>query len=198
MIDQYNRRQLAKALICVVGSVICWTLAWWFFRYVPEFAAGMFGSDWSAGTTRWVGLAGMLVLAWSGFRTWKSGGGLKGFHESAFYFELEHNTSGAYQVERYAQRVTGPAHVLSQLFLGGPLLLLRACTLLSSLVPNSIDLESRLKETLSVLGEAKRWQPMTDHPRRREEILYLARMGLIDFSAHTAVPRIKALSNDGN
>jgi len=198
MIGRYNRRQLAKALICVVGSAICWTLAWWFFRYVPAFAAGMFGSDWSDRTTRWVAFAGMLALAWSGVRTWKSGGGLKGFHESAFYFELELDTAGAYQVERYAQRVTGPAHVLSQLFLGGPLLLLKACTLLSSLVPNSTDLESRLTETLSELAMAKRWQPMTDHPRRREEILYLARMGLIDFSAHTSVPRIKALSNDGS
>jgi hypothetical protein len=198
MIGRYNRRQLAKALICVVGSAICWTLAWWFFRYVPAFAADMFGSDWSDRTTRWVAFAGMLALAWSGFRTWKSGGGLKGFHESAFYFELELDTAGAYQVERYTQRVTGPAHVLSQLFLGGPLLLLKACTLLSSLVPNSTDLESRLTETLSELALAKRWQPMTDHPRRREEILYLARMRLIDFSAHTSVPRIKALSNDGN
>lgn len=63
---------------------------------------------------------------------------------------------------------------------------------LSNLLPTTAGLEARLLETLAVLRAANKWQPITDYPNHRSEILYLAQIGKIDFSTAKGVPRIKA------
>jgi hypothetical protein len=95
-------------------------------------------------------------------------------------------------VDFYAHRVTGPAYILSQVFLAGPLLLFRAATLVKSLLPSGGDLEERLGSTLGLIRSANKWQSLNDYPNNKTEILYLAQMGLIDFSAHKGTPRFKA------
>ncbi|MDB6072148.1 MAG: hypothetical protein JWL81_3319 [Verrucomicrobiales bacterium] len=92
----------------------------------------------------------------------------------------------------HAHRVTGPAFVLGQLFLSGPLGILRGWTLLNSRIPESADLESRLENTLVVLRAANKWQGFGDHPELKNEILHLAQMDLIDFSAREHTARFKA------
>lgn len=59
-------------------------------------------------------------------------------------------------------------------------------------------METKLSDTLAVLRTANQWQAITDYPERTEEILFLARMGLIDFSAAKGVPRIKADRGPGS
>ncbi len=95
-------------------------------------------------------------------------------------------------VNHYVHRVTGTAHVLSQLFLAGPLLLFRVNTLIASMLPDNSRLESKLADTLAVLRAANKWQAITDYPNRQTDILQLARMGLIDYSAGKSIPRVKA------
>lgn len=95
-------------------------------------------------------------------------------------------------VDHYVHRVTGTAHVLSQLFLAGPLLLFRVNPLIASLLPDNSRLESKLADTLAVLRAANKWQAITDYPNRQTDILQLARMGLIDYSAGKGIPRVKA------
>lgn len=140
----------------------------------------------------WIAVCCLAVLTVSGFRSWKAGGGLHGYHESALYHELDLNSGGSMMVDLYAHRVTGTAHLLSQIFMAGPLCLLRAGTLWASRISSESGLEQRLGDTLSMLREINKWQPMTEHPDHSEEILYLARMGKIDFSAIKQIPRIKA------
>jgi hypothetical protein len=82
--------------------------------------------------------------------------------------------------------------MLTQLFLSGPLLLLRSLTLVSSRIPESPELSNRLQQALELLRAANKWQSLSDYPSHRTEILYLAQMGLIDFSGHSNPPRIKA------
>lgn len=100
-------------------------------------------------------------------------------------------------VDHYADRVTAPAYALGQLFLAAPLMLLRAGTLLASRVPDGAELEARLPAALAELRVAHRWQFLAECPQWRDEILYLARMGLIDFAGNKGQPRIKASETDG-
>ena len=92
----------------------------------------------------------------------------------------------------YAHRITGPAYLLGQIFMAGPQWLLRAWTLICSRISYSAELESNLEHTLATLRAANKWQGMNEYPNVKTEILYLAQMGLIDFSAHKGTPRFKA------
>ncbi len=192
MIRKFNRRQKLLAIVSLAGGVVCYFLAYLFFRYGPELAAHQFGYWWSATTSNAVAVLGLIVVSFSGYRIWKSGGGLKGYHESSFYHDLGEENGGAMMVDFYVHRITGPAHFLSQLFLAGPLLILKVATLKESLIPESAILERKLAETLSLLRDANKWQSIMDYPGLADEILYLARMKLIDFSTAKGTPRIKA------
>lgn len=192
MIHRYNRKQVLLAVLSLLGSSLAYGCAWLFFRHVPGFAAGFYGVRWSSGTEIWIAICCLVVVTFSGYRSWKSGGGLQGYHESALYHELDLVSGGSVMVDLYAHRVTGIAHLLSQIFLAGPLWLFRAGTLWSSRIPAESGLEQRLGNTLSILREINKWQQITEHPDHFEEILYLARMRKIDFSAIKGIPRIKA------
>lgn len=88
----------------------------------------------------------------------------------------------------------GPAYVLGQIFLGGPLFLLRGWKHWVQRLPDSPDLEPRLNHSLGILRAAGKWQSIEEYPDLKLEILMLALMKKIDFSAHKGTPRIKALS----
>lgn len=192
MIRRYNRHQILMTVLAVAGGLACYFLAYLFFRYVPAFGARQFGFHVSSGMENAISIGCLIALTFSGWRTWQAGGGLRGYHESALYHDLGDDTAGAFIVDFYAHRVTGPAHVLSQMFLGGPLLLLRSRTLIASLLPHSSRLEAKLVETLALLRRANKWQSIKDYPGLETEILHLAQMGEIDFSAVKGTPRIKA------
>lgn len=191
MIGRYNRSQTIQTVLAVLGGLVCCYLAYLFFRYLPAFALGQFGYKLSPLIASMIGLLGLGAIWISGYKTWKSGGGLYGYHESALYHDLGEDTAGAFVLGYYAHRVTAPAHILSQLFLAGPTLLLRARTLQASLLPDTPELVTRLEDTLTLLKEANKWQSLNEYPNHRAEILYLAQMGLIDFSAHKGTPRFK-------
>lgn len=87
--------------------------------------------------------------------------------------------------------VGGHTAIMSPL-LSAPLLILHAWTLLSSRIPNTSGLEQELKVCLAALRAANKWQGMSEYGSQRTEILYLAQMGLIDFSAAKGEPRFKA------
>lgn len=149
-------------------------------------------SPWLAG----LALAGICV---SGHATWKRGHGFQSYADSALYHNLVGggDSGGAEVVDFYARRVTGPAYVLSQIFLGGPLLLLRGIDHLRRRLPNEAGMETKLHHTLGILRAANKWQSIDEHPELRREILLLAQMRQIDFSAHKGIPSIKASPPDG-
>lgn len=192
MIRRHNLKQVLLAILAAGGGLICYFLAYLFFRHIPALASSQFGFPMTPTVAAAVAAAGVLAVSLSGYRVWKAGGGLQGYHESAFYHDMEINSGGSAMVDLYAHRVTGTAHILSQVFLSGPLGLLRCGTLLAGRIPNSPGLENRLSQTLEILRTANKWQSITEYPNHHEEILYLAQMGLIDFSAAKGVPRIKA------
>lgn len=196
MIARFNIAQTLLAILCFVGGVVCFYLAYLFFRYMPAFVAWQFGHPLSLRAASIVAGSALLIVALSGYRVWRKRGGFYGYHESALYHDLGEDSAGAVVVDFYTHRITGPAYVLGQVFLAGPLLLLRAGTLMASRVPNSAELEKKLKFVLMSLRSVNKWQSLGEYPLVKTEILYLARMGLIDFSAHKGVPRIKAERQD--
>jgi hypothetical protein len=82
-----------------------------------------FSTDWAIG----IAIAALVGVTWSGYHTWKRGQGFQTYIESALYHNLAGaaDTGGAEVVDYSARQVTGPAFVLSQIFLGGPLFALR-------------------------------------------------------------------------
>ncbi len=192
MIRRYNRSQTIKAIFLIVGGLFCCGLAFLFFRYLPAFLASQFRYTLSTPLAVGIGFLGLAAAWFSGYRTWKARGGLFSYHESGLYHDLDGDTAGAHVVDFYAHRVTGPAYVLGQIFMAGPQFLLKAWTLLRSRITHSPDLESRLEGTLAVLRTANKWQGLNEYPGSRSEILYLAQIGLLDFSAHKGTPRFKA------
>ena len=192
MIRRYNLKQTVLAALSLVGGLLCSVVALSFFGWVPVYVAKNLGYSLPPSLAVGLGCGGLIAVFVSGYRTWKLQGGFYGYHESALYHDLGKDSGGAVMVDHYTRQVTAPAHILSQLFLAGPLLLLRAGTLIFSRVPNSPDLEERLRQTLDILKKANKWQSLTEYPQAAREILYLAQMGLIDFSAHKGTSRFKA------
>lgn len=191
VIRRYNRLQFLKAVLFTVGGLVCCTLAYLFFRHLPAFVASQFGHALPDAAAGALGCLGLLGAGYSGYKAWQAGGSRFSYHESSLYHDFGEATAGAYVVDFYAHRITGPAYVISQLFMSGPLWLLRAWTLLGSRIPDTAELESRLESVLATLRVANKWQGLEEHPDSRTEILYLAQMGLIDFSAHKGTPRFK-------
>lgn len=70
-------------------------------------------------------LALLVVVIIAGIIQWKRGQGHEEYADSALNVQIEWVSGGAYMMEHYAQRISGPADVLSQLFLSGPVRLIK-------------------------------------------------------------------------
>lgn len=197
MISRYNASQTIWAICALLAGMLCYGLAYLFFRYLPPFVASRFG--WSLPDSLSIGIAvaALVLISWSGYRNWKRRGGLYSYHESALYHDFGEETAGALAVGEYTHRITGPAYVIGQIFLSGPVSVLKSWTLWKSIIPNDAVLEGRLKVTLEILKSASKWQSIDAYPNHKKEILYLAQMNLIDFSSYHGAPRIKANRNNG-
>jgi len=192
MIHEYNGKQNLKALMSFIGGFFSCICSYFFFFLTIKFISWQYGFELSKSLPHLCGALGLLATWISGYKIWKNKGGLIGYHESAFYHNFGDETAGAIVTDHYLHRVTGPAYALSQTFLAGPIWILGGFTLLKSKIPFSETLDSNLSRVLKELREIRKWQGFIDHPSSREEILYLAQMGLIDFSVTREVVRFKA------
>lgn len=197
MISAFNRSQVAWGVFGLAGSVVCYVLAWLFFRYGSAMVL-----DSCALSTRaalWIALVALACITFSGWRTWKNGEGFQSYSESAFYHDFggTAGTAGAYVVDHQGAKLTGPAYVLSQVFLAGPLLLLRSLHRIRTQIPEEAGLEQKLAYLLAVLHAANKWQGLADYPGQEREVLLLNLMKKIDFSQHKGNVRFKARSSDG-
>lgn len=194
MIDEYNRKELLLALLKAFGSLVCYAIAFAFFYWAFLLSAALTRPSQLIHWAPWFGAAVLLVITFSGYRTWRNRGGYYGYEQSGMY----HRTSAGRIATVYlagvnAHQVTGPAYLLGQLFLSGPLLALRALSHLHNRIPKEPDLEGRLQAVLERLESANKWQGEEDYPDDLREILLLARMRKIDFSAAKGTARFRAL-----
>lgn len=169
-------------------------MAWLFFRYGIGWVCHAFSLP-----QTWVldlALLAMAGVTLGGWRHWKQGKGFHAYNESSLCHNLG-DTGQAAVAEYYSHRITGPAYILSQIFLGGALLALKAWDSWKARIAFDPALELRLHETLRRLNAANKWQSLSDHPEHRQEIFLLAQMSKIDFSSHGGNVRFKALTNHG-
>jgi hypothetical protein len=191
MISTYNRSQVIKAVFLALAGVVCYLIAGMFFKYGLSMIFGGFHLPevWIP----WLLFAALMVISWSGYHQWQQGDGFKTYIESSLFHDLGDDSASAVWTDNYARRVTGPAYIVSQVCLGGPLFLLKALKHIQQRLTPEPELEARLQEVLTILRAANKWQAIVEYPQHRREILMLTQMRQIDFSAHKGIPRIKAL-----
>ena len=192
MIKSYNRTQVWKASLQLLLAVVCFGLAWLFFHLAFQLVGSSFRI--SVFYRQLAEAFAMIGICVSGYMSWKSGGAFTSYVESNLFHDLGDSAGGGVAVDHYARQITGPAYLLSQVFLGGPLFLLRAIKSLRQRLPESRELEDRLEDMLKTLRKANKWQGMNEYQGHEKEILMLAQMKQISFSGFKGVPRFKAES----
>jgi len=192
VILKHNLQQILRGVLCTTGGLLAYGLAYLFFWIVPPMITTSFGYSLSDRTLTWVAVGVLLLISVSGYRVWRLRGGFYGYHESELYHDLGTTSGSGMAMDHLAHRVTGPAYLLSQVFLGGPLLLLRAVAHFRNWIASESGLNERLSQMLANLKRINKWQGLHDHPGREREIILLARMGLIDVSTARGNLRFKA------
>lgn len=197
MIAEFNRRQIVWGAVGLAGSMVCYVLAWVFVQQVATALLGAFNL--SAAHATWLSWLMVIVMTFSGWRTWKSGQGFENYAESVFSPDVIRSDERmwARKIDNPGQELRGTAYVLSQIFLGGPLLMLKNLHRIRTRVPAEAGLEQKLAHLLSVLHAANKWQGLADYPGQEREVLLLHLMKKIDFSQHKGNVRFKARAADG-
>jgi hypothetical protein len=190
MIKSYNRTQLLKAILFFFLAAACFGLAWLFFHLAFQLVGSSFRI--SVFYRQLAEAIAMIGICVSGYLSWRRGLEFTSYVESNLFHDLGDSAGGGVAVDQYARQITGPAYLLSQVFLGGPLFLLRAVKSLRQRLPESHELEDRLDVMLKTLRKATKWQGMNEYPGHEQEILMLAQMKQIAFSGFKGVPRFKA------
>jgi hypothetical protein len=194
VIAGYNRKELLLAILCAFGSVGAYAVGYLFFEFAFSFAVREYGSPNLASHAREVSAAILVLISISGYGTWRSRGGFFSYFDSGLYHNLHQANAGGTVLDFYAHRVTGPAYLLSQVFLGAPLLALQSLIHLRNRVSGDGQLEERLRAALEKVQQANKWQSLAAYLDSEKEILLLAKMGKIDFSPSKGTVRSKNLA----
>ena len=135
MIAEFNRGQVFEAAEGLAGSAVFYALTWVFLQRVAMALLEAF--NFSATHATWLSWLMVIVMTLSGWQTWKSGQGFENYGESVFSPDLtgSDETMWARKMDNPGQELRGTAYVLSQLFLSGPLLMLKSLERLKSRMP---------------------------------------------------------------
>jgi len=197
MIKSHNIKQVVMAVFLLLGSILSYLVAYWFFRYVVYSLSKSFGYQLSE-TAASLSVYGILFLVTlSGFFHWKNKGDFYSYHESGLFENLDEISAGAYEVNLRVHRITTPAYILGQIFLAGPLYILKAIQRIQNRITVEGDLEVRVQSALAVLQKQNKWQSINDHASIQYEICLLVQMKQIDFSTQKGELRIKAYPPHG-
>lgn len=192
MISRYNLQQIALGLACALGSIVGYAAAYFFFRYVPVFIASQFRETLAPWIPFTSAAFGLLIVTFSGYRVWRKQGGFYSYFDSGLMQNIGYSVPGFVAFGDRANQVSGLVYMLGQLFLAGPLMALRAAGHFRNHITAEPGLEARLAEVLTALRQLKQWEDLRHHPQEQREILLLAKMGQIDFSAMRGEPRFRA------
>ncbi len=164
--------------------MIGFAAAFLFFRLAFAMVADGFGMEKLASYSSAFGAVMLVIVAISGCRRWSRGKGLYGYTESSLFSSLDPVSGGAVAMDRVAHRLTGPAYLLTQIFLMGPLQLLTAYERFRSLIRPDPELETCLSELLKRMRAKNKWEALFHYSGQEREVVLLIRMGKLDFS-HT-------------
>jgi hypothetical protein len=195
MVRSFNQRQVILGCVNILMSGIACVAAFVFFRTVIWKVTGAFhiGLEGSLQLLLACSLVGVIFVA--GIFQWRRGEGHESYADSSLNVQLEWVSGGAFMMERYAQRVTAPAHVLSQLFLAGPLQLMKGITRFRSLLPVDSQFEARLSEMLEEIRHRKTWHSIDGYVGREKELSALIRMDAVEYSPRKGTVRTTQASS---
>ena len=182
VIARYNLRQTLLAILSLVVGASVFALTWWFIRVVSGEAIRACGWDTSPLQRSAIAWACVIIIALVGFFRWRQNEGHYRFDESGLMPTAEPRSGISLAIHERANRVGAWSYMLGQLFLAGPLQILRASDRWKSRIPNSPTLESELIAFRDELRTKNRWLSISDFAGRETQIAYLARLELIDWS----------------
>lgn len=185
MIFRYNLTQTALAPLHLLLAAFGFYFSWRFVEtlideYVTNLLPAQFYQHgevitWSVAAIA-IGIA--FVLA---FRMWlHEQTALPGILSAvpSFGSPTRRSSSGEFALIEYSVYF----RIIGNLFLLGPLQLLFCIQRFRNLIPNSSDLENRLKKWLDLARDQKRWHPTGLYAGDYDSLDYLIRMGKLDYS----------------
>lgn len=184
MIAAFNRKQTLLAIGNFVVSAVAAVLAYFFFRYATVMILEGFSRRSDSALPGWIGIGGLVFVFVAGTLEYRRGGGHSEFHETDLFPGFDLSIGSGYWANSQVQQVTAPAYFLSQIFLAAPLQFFRGMDRLRSRLPESGDLEQRLRALLDVLNANPAWHPLRTYADQAEEIGDLIRMEQVQFSPH--------------
>ena len=182
VIARYNLRQTLLAILSLAVGVFAFAAAWYFFDFAFAFAIQRLGGNVTAPLQSLIAWICVASIALVGYLRWRKGGGYHHFHESGMMPTVEPHTGLGLEVHTKANRLGAWAYLLGQLFLAGPLQILGAYDRLQRRIPDSPLLENELIAFRDKLRAKNRWLPISDFTDREQQLAYLSRLGLVDFS----------------
>ncbi|MCE9609711.1 MAG: hypothetical protein K8R23_05835 [Chthoniobacter sp.] len=182
MIARYNLRQTLLALVSFCLGLCAFISAWWFFSFASGQLIQAFGGSTTPLQLSLIGWVCCALIALTGWLRWKSGGGYHHFHESGLMPTGEPHSGIAWEAQRTANRIGAWSYLLGQIFLAGPLQILGAFDKLRMRIPETPTLEAELLTFHDQLREKNRWLPISNFSGREQDVAYLVRLGLVDFS----------------
>jgi hypothetical protein len=182
MIARHNLTQIALTVWSLAVSLFGYVCAYFFFRFIVSTTFSWFDRHPSEMVVS--GLTGvvLILITLSGIRQWRRGVEPHSYADSALYHDLGADTGGAVMTDFYAHRVTGPAYLLSRIFLAGPRHALSAWCHWHNRIAPEAGLDTRLADVLERVRILGKWQTPADHPGCERELRLLARMKRMDVS----------------
>lgn len=83
-------------------------------------------------------------------------------------------------------------YLLTTLFLAGPIQLMQAYDHFQSRIPDEHGLETKLINLLTHLKQIDQWQDFNAHQGHERELIFLIKMGEVDYSPHKGKIRASA------
>jgi hypothetical protein len=192
-IIKFNRLQILRAIWAGICSVLG-TLAAFGFFYMSSHQVWRFFSEPAPvpkAACLTIALLAVVLLFIEGLRRARAGKGLYSFLDSPGHLGLDWSSGGAVMVEmEVASRITGPAYILTQLFLCGPLQWQKMHDSISSIFPATEATSGELEQLLSDLEMQRGWQSLRKFDERQAVLKKLIDMELVDFSPRTKSIRL--------
>jgi len=182
MIASFNSKQVILAILNIILGLIAYGLTFAFFYFGFGFIIRGFGLDSVEPFLLPIVILLLILVSVVAYRRWHSGKGHEEYARSGLYVDFGDDSYAAGAAAFYMQQITGPAHVLSQVALAGPLQFLKAIGRFRSLLPADPGLERELKELLEEIRAHGKWHHINDYPGRELNVIVLVQMGKVDLN----------------
>lgn len=181
MIRSFNRRQRIRAVLSVLIGIVSYLLAFGFFYFVANRAASMLPPGLPGWFESAVSSSVLVIITASGWIRHRRNE--EADLSDAVMWKGDVDMPGAFVAQVRINQVSSSAWMLSQVFLAGPMRILRAVDLWRSCLPVGTELEQRMLVLLRELKSRNQWVPVEPFQHHGEALAALIRTGHVEFSS---------------